>query len=197
MAGREFGPPPTRVSEFNATWRNWLYLVFKKIYKRTYSLDLQAINSVSPAANPMVDGVVGIGPVVLADAATNETRNLGFALPLNWVPGTNLTAKIHFTNISAQTGIKNVITKLTYLAVGAEEVASGAGTALTDTVSLATGVAANTYHLSGDLTIPASALALNDTLFLKLERDATNDTCAGDVGYQNINVNYTGFINHE
>jgi len=197
MAGREFGPPPASVSEFTITWRNWLYLVFKKIYKRTFSIEIQANNSYGPASNPMTESVVGIAPVVLADATTNETRNLSFKIPLDWVAGTALTVNINFINISGQTGVKTVITKLTYLSIAAEEVAGGAGTALTDTVSLASGVAANTYHVSGDLTIPANALALSDTVFLKLERDATNDTCVGDVGYQNLVIKYTGFINHE
>jgi len=197
MAGREFGPPPSNVPEFNSTWRNWFYLIYKKVYKRTYSLELQAINSYTPGANPMVDGLVGIGPVVLADATTNETRNLSFKVPINWVAGTDLTININFVNVSAQTGVKTVITKLTYLAVAAEEVASGAGSALTDTVSLSTGVAANTNHVSGNLTIPSSALAQDDTVFLTLERDAATDTCVGDVGYQNIIIQYTGFINHE
>ena len=197
MAGREFGPPPSIVTEFNHVWRNWLNLVFEKIYKRTYTVELQATNSVSPAANPMVDGVMGIGPVALADATTDESRHLAFALPENWVAGSDLTVNIHFANIGLQTGVKTVITKLTYLAVAAEEVASGAGTTLTDTVTLTTGVAANTFHVSGDLTIPATALALGDTVFLHLIRDATTDTCTADVGYQNIIIEYTGYINHE
>jgi len=197
MAGREFGPPPSRVQEFESIWRQWLNLVYRKIYKRTFTVVLQATNSVSPSSNPMVDGLVGIGPVALADATTNESRHLAFALPLDWVVGSDLTAKVHFANTTTQTGVKTVITKLTYLAVGLEEVASGAGTALTDTVSLSSGVAANTFHTSGDFTIPATALALGDTVFLKLERDATTDTCTGDVGYQNIVIEYTGFINHE
>jgi len=197
VAGREFGPPPSVIAEFNYVWRNWLNLVFQKIYKRTYTIELQATNSVSPAANPMVDGVVGIGPVALADATTNESRHLAFALPENWMVGTALTVKVHYANISAQTGVKNVITQLTYLAVAPEEVASGAGTTLSDTVSLTSGVAANTLHVSGNLTIPAAALALGDTVFLQLIRNAATDTCVGDVGYQNIIIEYTGYINHE
>ncbi len=197
MAGREFGPPPSVITEFNHVWRNWLNLVFQKIYKRTYTVELQATNSVSPSSNPMVDGVIGIGPVALADATTDESRHLSFALPENWQVGSDLTVKIHFANIALQTGVKNVITKLTYLAVAPEEVASGTGTTLTDTVTLTSGVAANTFHVSGDLTIPESALALGDTVFLELIRDATTDTCTGDVGYQNIIIEYTGYINHE
>lgn len=197
MAGREFGPPPSVIAEFNHVWRDWLNLVFQKIYKRTFTLELQATNSVAPSSNPMVDGVLGIGPVALADATTNESRHLAFVVPENWMSGTDLIVNVHYANISAQTGVKNVITKLTYLAIAPEEVASGSGTALTDTVTLSSGVAANTLHTSGDFTIPATALTLRDTVFLKLERDAATDTCTGDVGYQNIIIEYQGYINHE
>jgi len=197
MAGREFGPPPSVITEFNHVWRNWLNLVFQKIYKRTFTVELQAINSYSPATNPMTDGVVGIGPVALADDTTGESRNFAFVLPLNWVSGSDLTINAHFINVSAQTGVKTVVTDINYLAVAAEEVASGAGTNITDTVSLSSGVAANTFHVSGDLTIPASALTLGDTVFLELLRDPVTDTCVGDVGYQNIIIEYQGFINHE
>lgn len=197
MAGREFGPPPAQVPEFESVWRNWLYLVYRKIYKSTFLINLQATNSYSPASNPMTDGVMGLAPVALADATTNESRNLSFAMPLNWVPGTALTVKIYYANISAQTGVKTVITKVTYLSIATEEVASGAGTALTDTVTLTSGVAANTFHQSGNMTIPASALALGDMVFLQLLRDAATDTCTGDVGYQNVVIEYTGFINHK
>lgn len=197
MAGRDFGPPPYIVPEFNVIWRNWLNLVYQKIYKRTFTIDLQATNSVSPASNPMVDGVMGIAPVALAGAITNESRHLAFVVPENWISGSDLTVKIRFANISGQAGVKTVITLLAYLPIAAEEVASGTGTTLTDTVSLATGVAANTFHVSADLTIPGSALSLNDTVFLKLTRDAATDTCTGDVGYQSIVIEYSGLLNHE
>lgn len=197
MAGREIGPPPTTVVEFSSLWRNWLYLVSRKIYKRTYTLEVHAFQSVSPAANPMVEGVIGIAPVVLADDTTDESRHLSFQLPIDWVSGTDLTVSVYFANVGVQTGVKTVITKLTYNAVAAEEDASGAGATLTDTVTLTSGVAANTYHTSGNITLPASALTLGDTIFLTLLRDATTDTCVGDVGYQTIIIQYSGFINHE
>lgn len=197
MAGRDFGPPPSVINEFDSVWRNWLNLVFQKLYKRTYTIELQATNSVSPSSNPMVDGVMGIAPVALADAATNESRHLAFSIPINWIKGTDLTVNVNFANIGLQSGVKTIITKLTYLGIAAEEVASGSGTALTDTVTLSSSVAANTFHTSGDFTIPASALALGDTVFLKLERDAATDTCTGDVGYQSVVIKYQGYINHE
>ncbi len=195
MAGREFGPPPSRIQEFEISWRNWLYLLYKKIYKRTYQIELQAFNSVVAPSNSMADGVIGIAPIVLADDTTNESRHLAFNLPINWVSGTDLIIKIRLANASAQTGIKTVITKLTYNAIALEEVISSAGTILTDTLSLESGVAANTYHVSGSFTIPAQSLG--DTVFLELQRDATNDTCVGDVAYQSLLIEYQGFINHE
>ena len=197
MAGRKFGPPPTVITEFNQTWRNWLVLIYGKVYKRTFTVELQVTNSVSPSSNPMVDGVVGIGPVALADDTTNESRHLAFVMPLDWVVGSDLTVNVNYVNIGIQTGVKTVITQLTYNAFTSEELANGAGTTLTDTVSLTSGVAANTHHVSGDMTIPATALALGDTVFLQLIRDASTDTCVGDVGYQSIVIEYSGYLNHE
>ncbi len=195
MAGREFGPPPSRIQEFEITWRNWLYLVFKKIYKRTYSVNLPAFNSVSPTSNPMVDGLIGIVPIVLADDTTVETRNFSVELPENWVQGTDLIASIRFFNAATQTGVVTVKTQLLYLNIALLEVATGS-TTLATTTTLANNVNANTLHVTADLIIPASTLSSGDSIYLRLERDVT-DSCVGDVAYQVISINYTGFINHE
>lgn len=197
MAGRDFGPPPYIVPEFSVIWRNWLNLVYRKIYKRSYTIELQATNSVSPPSNPMVDGVIGVAPVALADDTTNESRHLAFAIPVNWITGTQLTLNIHYANTTTQTGVKTIVSSVTYNAIAPNEVASGGGTVITDTLTLANNVVANTFHISGNLIIPASALALGDTVFIQLVRAAANDTCVGDVGFQNIVVTYTGFLNQE
>ncbi len=197
MAGRSFGPPPSLVPDFTIIWRNWLNLVYQKIYKRTFTIDLQTSNSVSPASNPMVDGVLAVMPVVLADDTTNESRHFSFVIPDDWIIGSGVTVNIYFVNISTQTGVKNVITQIAYLASAVSEVISGAGTTVTDTVTLVTGVAASTTHITGDLTIPGSALAAGDVVSIQLIRDAATDTCVGDVAYINLLVRYTGLVNHE
>jgi len=196
MAGRNFGPPPNIVVEFNEIWRNWLNLVYQKIYKRIFTIDLQASNSVSPSSNPMVDGVIAITPVVLADDTTNESRHFSVVIPDDWVVGTGLTLNVYFANTTTQTGVKNVITNIAYLAIAASEVITGAGTTITDTVTLPTGVAADTSHVSGSFSIPGSALSAGDVLSLQLIRNSATDTCVGDVAYINLLVRYTGLINH-
>ncbi len=193
MAGRELPPPPSRIQEFEITWRNWLYLVFKKIVKRTYSINLQASNSVSPAANAMVDGLVGIAPVVLADDTTAESRHLSFELPENWVEGSDLTVRVRFMNTTTQTGVVTVKTQLLYLSTALLEVVTGS-TTLSATNTLSNNVAANTLHVTADWTI--SGLSQGDSIYLQLDRDVT-DSCVGDVAYQVVTVDYTGFINHE
>jgi len=197
MAGRDFGPPPYIVPEFSVIWRNWLNLVYRKIYKRTFTLNLQASNSVSPSSNPMVDSVLAIAPVVLADDTTNESRHFSFVVPDDWILGSSLTVNVYFANITTQTGIKNVISLIAYLANATGEVVSGTGTSVSDTATLATGLAASTINVSGDFVIPGSALAAGDTVSLQLIRDAVNDTCVGDVAYINLLVRYSGLINHE
>jgi hypothetical protein len=196
VAGRDFGPPPSIVLDFNVTWRNWLNLVYRKLYKRTYIVELLAYQSVSPAS-PMVDGVIGLVPVVLADDTTDEFRNLSFFIPNNWIVGSDIIVTANFINTTVQVGVKNVITKITYNAYASDELANGAGTVLTDTLTLVNNVAANTSHESGSFTIPGTALALNDTVALYLQRDAATDTCVGDVGYQNLIIEYSGLLNHE
>lgn len=194
--GRELPPPPSRVQDFEITWRNWLYLLFKKSVKRTYTIELPAYNSVSPASNNMVNGLIGvIVPVILADDATAETRNLSFNLPNNWVKGTNLTVTIRFFNTATQTGVVTVKTQLLYLNIALLEVATGS-TTLATTTTLANNVIANTLHETASLTIPESTLSEGDSIYLRLERDIT-DTCVGDVAYQVISIDYTGFLNHE
>ena len=197
MAGRDFGPPPSIVTEFNITWRNWLNLVYHKVYKRTFTVELQATNSVSPAANPMADGVIGVSPVALADDTTNESRNLVFLVPVNWIVGSDLTVAIYFANTTLQAGIKTIISSITYSVVAVGEDLSAAGSAITDTLTLPNNVAANTYHKSGNLIIPGSALAVGDVVAISLARDAANDTCVGDVGFQLVSVAYNGLLNHE
>ena len=145
----------------------------------------------------MGDSVLAITPVVLADDTTNESRHFSFVIPDDWVIGSGLTVNVYFANITTQTGVKNVITQIAYLAKAVTEVISGAGTTLTDTVTLVTGVVASTTHVTGDLTIPGSALAAGDVVSIQLIRDAATDTCVGDVAYINLLVRYEGLINHE
>jgi len=195
MAGREFGPPPSRIQEFEISWRNWLYLVFKKIYQRTYSINLPAYDSVSPSVNPMVDGLVSIAPVVLADDTTGEFRYLSFELPENWVTGSDLKVRVRFMNTTTQVGVVTVNTQVLYRNNALLEVVSGSATLIT-TNTLASNVLANTLHVTADWTIPASTLSQGDSIYLRLGRDIT-DSCVGDVAYQVVTIDYTGFLNHE
>lgn len=195
MAGRELPPPPSRVQDFEITWRNWLYLLFKKIVKRTYTIELPAYNSVSPTANAMTDGLVGITPVVLADDTTQETRNLSFEIPEDWVVGSDLKVRVRFMNTTTQTGVVTVNTRLLYRSTALLEVSTGS-TTLTTTNTLANNVAANTLHVTADWTIAGSVLSQGDSVSLQLERNIS-DSCVGDVAYQVISIDYTGFLNHE
>ena len=69
-------------------------------------------------------------------------------------------------------------------------------TTLVATNTLSNNVAANTLHVTADWTIPGSGLSQGDSIYLRLDRDVT-DSCVGDVAYQVVTVDYTGFINHE
>ena len=197
MAGREFGPPPSIITEFNQVWRNWLNLVFEKIYKRTYALNIQLITTQPHVSIGMTEGLLGDSTVYLADDTATEYSYFGFLLPLDWVPGTDLTLRITFINSTVQTGVKTVVTRIGYNVRALGSDVTGSPVTLTDTVSLPSAVAALTLHQGGALPIPGSALTLGDNLVCWIGRIATSDTCVGDVGYQNISIEYTGYINHE
>ncbi len=197
MSVEHLPPPPQQVDEFNYIWKNWFNLVYRYMGKRTYSLHLTMSNSLSPSINPMADGLIGIVPVALADDTKDESRNLGLHIPENWVEGTDITVHFHIINTTAQTGITTVITEMTYISIGHGDVANGAGTSLSITYSLPTGVSANINHDGPTFTIPASALTKGDRVFIKVLRNGSTDTAVGDIGYDGIHVEYTGYINHE
>lgn len=197
MSGRQFGPPPSQIPEFNEAWRNWLYLVYKKLYRKTKDVHLYMSAALSPSIDPMADGLIGLAPVALADDTKDESRNLSMHVFPDWIPGTDINIHVYMINTQAQTGITNVITELTYISAGIGEVMNGAGTTLTDTFSLPNNVAANTLHETGVFTIPASALALDDIIFIKILRRGSSDTCVGDVGYDGVHIRYNAFINQD
>jgi len=181
-------------------WARWFYKVFKKLYKRTYAIYLRMTTALSPSIDPMADGLIGIASVALADDAKDESRNIAFHVPMDWVPGTDITLHIHLIPVSAQTGVTAVVTDLTYLSVGDNEDASASGTILTNVYSLTSGIAAGTLVEGPIFTIPATALSLDDKVFLKIQRSAgtnASDTAVGDIGYDGIHFEYTGYINHE
>jgi len=199
-------PPLTqaRLSDENGMvtfqWGKWFETVYKKLNTRKFSAYLQVTAGLSPSIDPMVDGLIGIAPVALADDAKDESRNLAFHMPLNWVEGTDITIHIHLIPVGSQTGVVSVVTDLTYLSVAYGEDASAAGTTLNSVYALPSGIAAGTIVEGPTFTIPASALSLDDKIFLKVQRTAGSnvlDTAVGDIGYDGIHFEYTGYINHE
>lgn len=197
MSDTNLSPPPTQVEDFNSIWRTWIYLLYKKVTKRTFPIYLLMSAALSPSIDPMADGLIGLVPVALADDSKDESRNIALHVPLNWIPGSDMTLHIHLINTVNQTGVTTVITELSYISVGDGEYCGGTGVTLSNTYSLPSGVSAETLHEGSIFTIPGSAMALDDKIFLKILRKGTTDTAVGDIGYDGIHIEYSGYINHE
>lgn len=197
MAGREFGPPPSIVPEFDSIWRQWLHLVYRKIYKRTHTLTLPFSESRGHASLPMAAGLLNFSPVHLADDTTDEYQYFGFNLPENWVPGTDLKLYVRFALVSSQTGVKDVRTSIEFAVRPLGNSLSGSNGGINDIKTLEENATANTYRETGVITIPKNTLSLGVSIFIELYRKASTDSCVGDVAYQNIFIEYQGYINHE
>lgn len=201
MAGREFGPPPSIVKEFEQTWKQWLYLVYKKIYKRQFYNFIQAIDGIGDGqpSNTMAEGLIGICPVIFGQDNSRQSRNFSSAIPLNWVPGTEIEFAITFANVDAQAGDTAVVTEINYESTAIGEDLSLPGTPTLITTPLPTNVAANILHIAIIKVTPLPDAVPGRPFQFELARNGQDaaDTCSGDVGYKEIVISYTGFINPE
>jgi len=201
MAGREFGPPPSIVSEFSVIWRNWLNLVYHKIYTRSFYVFIQAIDGIGDGnpSNTMTEGLIGIAPVILAPDNKRTDQNFSAILPLDWIPGTDIKFVITFANVQAQTGITSIQTEINYSSTAIGEDLSLSATSSFVTSTLPNNVAANILHLVEFTITPLSDVVPGRQFQFELARVGgdVNDTCVGDVGYKMIAFVYQGFINHE
>lgn len=201
MAGREIPPPPNKVADFGMAWRNWLYLVYRKVNKRTHLEVKQIIDGIGDGNpnNTMQEGLIGIAPVGFAQDSRRMDRNFSWEIPLNWVKGSNLEFGITFANTQAQTGLVSVVTEVNFEATSIGEDLSLAGTAVVLELELPNNVAANILHLATIVIIPSPDLNPGNPVQFEIARVGTDaaDTCVGDVGYKEIAIAYDGFINHE
>jgi hypothetical protein len=202
MAGREFGPPPSVVQEFDITWRNWLYLVFKKIYKRQFDLFFQMTSSIGldgGGTRSMTDGVIGVSPVALASDSKLEGRFFSMVIPEDYVAGTDVLFLITVINSTTQTGVKSLVTNMDVLITGIGDNALDPSTQIQIIDLFPSGAVAGLYIDLAVLTIPAASIGDKRVIQFEIQRDGgdVSDTVVGDVGYKELVFRYTGFINHE
>lgn len=201
MAGREFGPPPFVVQEFDASWRNWLFLLFRKVYKRTFFIIFQAIDGIGDGnpSNTLQEGLIGIAPVMLGQDNRRMNRNYSGVIPSNWVQGTDFDISVTFANVDAQTGSTSIVTEINYGDTALGEDLSLPGSAVTVITALTNNAAANLLQVAQFTIMPSDDVEPGHQFQFELARDGADaaDTCSGDVGYVEIYIQYQGFINHE
>jgi len=193
MAGRDFGPPPNTVEEFGSVWRNWLYLLYRKVYKRDNFIFIQAINGIGDGqpSNTMAEGLIGIAPVILAQDSRRMNQNFSSVIPLDWVQGTDLEIGIMFANTQAQSGVTAVVTEIVFEDTSVGEDLSLPGTPVTLTTPLPNNVAANILHIETFFITPQTDLNPGNGFQFTLARDGSD---AAD-GYKQIIIKYQAFIN--
>jgi len=201
MAGRSLGPPPFTVSGFDAIWRNWLNLVYRKIYTRFFYIYIQAIDGIGDGnpSNTMAEGLIGIAPVILAPDNKRTDQNFSSVIPHDWVPGTDLNFIITFANVQAQTGVTSIRTEINYSSTAVGEDLTLAATSVFITSTLPNNVAANILHITKLTITPQPDVEPGRQFQFELARVGNDgkDTCVGDVGYKVIAFEYRGFINPE
>ena len=201
MAGREIPPPPNKVSDFGMAWRNWLYLVYRKVNKRTHLEVKQVIDGIGDGNpnNTMQEGLIGIAPVGLAQDNRRMDRNFAWEIPLNWVKGSSFEFGITFANTQSQTGLVSVVTEVNFRSTKVGEDLSLAGVPTILELELPNNVAANILHIVTITIVPSSDLEPGNPFQFEIARVGADvaDTCVGDVGYKDIGIAYEGFINHE
>jgi len=199
MAGREFGSPPSVIEEFGPEWRNWLYLLYRKVYKRDNFIFIQAINGIGDGqpSNTMAEGLIGIAPVIFAEDNRRMNQSFSSVIPLDWVQGTDLEIGIMFANTQAQSGATAVVTEIVFEGTSVGEDLSLPGTPFTLTTPLPNNVAANILHIETFFITPQPDINPGNGFQFELARSGADgaDTCSGDVGYKQIIIKYQAFIN--
>ncbi len=201
MAGREFGPPPSIIKDFDETWKRWLNLIYRKVYKRTFIIFIQAIEGIGDGVpnNTLQEGLIGIAPVVFGQDDRRMNRNYSWAIPDDWVIGTDFQFAITYANVNAQSGDVSVVSEINFGSTAQGEDLSLPGTPIILVAPLQTSAPANTLH-SIVITVPSNPVSLpGRTVQFELARNGQDaqDTCVGDVGYKQILIRYQGYINHE
>jgi len=200
MAGREFGSPPSVIEEFGPEWRNWLYLLYRKVYQRSYSISIATIDGIvdmnAAVSARMTEGLIGFAPVSFSIDSTKQSKMFSLTLPEDWVKGTPLTFGLAFANVQTQSGVVTVATEilLRNTPVGAD-LGLLTGVIGTTTTSLPLDTGLNTLHY--DEIIIAAPANLEPLMSLHFRLSRISDSCVGDVGYKDVIFTYQGFINHE
>jgi len=201
MAGRDIPPPPNVISEFSVEWRNWLYLLFRKVKQRTFTISIPGIagldDPLAAITTRMTDGMIGIAPVALAEAGQSQNRRFSFTLPDDWVQGSPLTMGIVFANVEApQTGVVNVVSEILLKAIPVGDfLGDQTGAVATINTALPSNVDLGILHYDEISIAPGPLYTPGMSMHFKLTRES--DSCVGDVGYKDILIKYTGLINHE
>gem|GEM_PF-5829873 len=134
----------------------------------------------------------GNSAVVRFDGGNNSQMRCSFAVPDDWVAGTDINIETYYSPSDNTTGDVQFQLRHAAKAVG-EVIANGD---FVDTVAGAETIAVNTelemYELVED--IPAATLALDDMVNINLRRVPGNaaDTYGGDINIHMLRIAYTG-----
>ena len=143
-------------------------------------------------SNPPAAGLVNGVPVMDFDAATDEIIYMAdIHLPSDYDPATDL--KVYGTFVMASATSGDVVLDLEYMTVGANEnITSTSWTNLTSTVTVPSTAG---FRAGVSFTIPSQDFdASSDTLVLKLFRDTSEDSAAGDLRLIKLYLIYDGEV---
>lgn len=134
-----------------------------------------------------------VGEFAVEQFSQAVTQNLYFTwhVPTNWASTTDVSLHIHWSPVNANVG--NVVWDLDYLSLASEnnELLTAATTDLTITDSTQT--TQDELLMTGDLTIVAANLAINDTVSLHLSRDTGDgaDNYGSAASFVGLAIEYT------
>jgi len=130
----------------------------------------------------------GTSPVVRFDGTDISRARWAFPIPDDWEPGTDLEVEVFWSPSDATTG--NVYFTLDYQSWNNTETISGSTTLVSTESTPGTSLQLTRFIF----TIPASALATDDMVNIRINRNPLNsaDTYTADTNIHMIRINYTG-----